>query len=171
MTSPVINSHIRSPCLSHISVKLIPGAYDFFRQYAIQKLTGLLASLLAPILEGPITISHRLLDGRSLLQQLLKFRKERLKDGKLGCFYSIRYLLGSNGLTSKHFYLLQISEEVEIFLVNGPLLVLGDILEGDNRFCGRFELHFLPLGIIGEGGILHYNQICINDMVIFQNIS
>lgn len=53
----------------------------------------------------------------------------------------------------------------------GSLLVLRNVLEGDNRFSGRFELHFLPLGIIRKDGILHYNQIFANDMVIFQNIS
>lgn len=102
---------------------------------------------------------------------LLKFRKERLKDGKFRGFYSVRYLLGSDGLTSLHFYLLQIGQKVEILLMYGPLLVLRNILEGNNRFRGWFELHVLPLTIIRKHGVLHYNQMYINDMVIFQNIS
>lgn len=53
----------------------------------------------------------------------------------------------------------------------GPLLVLSDILEANNRFRRWFKLHFLPLTIIRKDRVLHYNQIYINDMVIFQNIS
>ena len=98
MACPVIDAHVRPPSLSDIPVKLIPGAFDLLRQYPIQKLAGLFAGLFAPILKGAIAVSHRLLDGRSLLQKLLKFREEGLEDGKLGCFHGIGDLLGGDGL-------------------------------------------------------------------------
>lgn len=93
------------------------------------------------------------------MQKLLKFCKERLEDSKLRRFYSIRDLLGSDGLGIKHFYLLQIREEIEILLVNGPLRVLGDILKRDDRFIWRREGYLFPLAIIGKDQVLHYNEI------------
>jgi hypothetical protein len=54
-------------------------------------------------------------------------------------------------------YLLEICEEVQVLVVDGSLLVLGDVLEVDDAFGWLFELNAFPLGVVGEDGALHYN--------------
>lgn len=47
--------------------------------------------------------------------------------------------------------------------MDGPLLVLVNVLEIDDAFGGRFKFDCFPLGVVGEDSALH-----IIDLKIFE---
>lgn len=61
-----------------------------------------------PVLKRLITVPHRLVDGWSFLQELMKLGKVRLKDGELGDLAGGANGLALDGLTLKPGYLLEL---------------------------------------------------------------
>lgn len=99
MTSSIVYSYIGSPRFSDISIEFWFSSFDLLRDNFIQKSWGIGVSFFKPIFEGPVTIAHWLLNGRSFDKELLQLLKPGYKDGKLSGFFGIRNLFGEDGLS------------------------------------------------------------------------
>jgi hypothetical protein len=109
------------------------------------------------VFESAITISHWLLNWRGLNQGSLQIGKVLLKYFEFLDWLGVANLFGNNGLQSIKIYLLQFSQEIQIFLVNLALLEDMNILEGNDLFGRGLESNSLPFGIVFKNNILHWN--------------
>lgn len=154
MACSIVDADIGPPRFSNIPVELSLSTLYFLGNDLIKKGTSLSIRFFIPILESPISISHRLpLYGRRLRQERLQSLEVRFEDIELRCIRGIGDLLRNDGLYGKGGYFLEVGEEVEVLLEDGPLLVFSDVLEVYYALGGRLELDVLPSRVVREAAL------------------